>query len=87
VNAGQELLPKDRELMINGVGRQGVAAEVDVHFLRFAFDIISQRVSVRCRGTWFPMRDFAETWGNASDHDAHDFVFKPRKIRPLFRAG
>jgi hypothetical protein len=26
------------------------------------------------------MRNFAETWGNASDHDANDFLFELREI-------
>jgi hypothetical protein len=28
-----------------------------------------------------PMRHFAETWGNASDHDANDVLFEFKRIR------
>jgi hypothetical protein len=28
------------------------------------------------------MRNFAETWGNASDHDINNLLFASSKIRP-----
>jgi hypothetical protein len=35
----------------------------------------------RCSGNCFPMRDFAEIWGNTSDHDTNNLLFESRQIR------
>jgi hypothetical protein len=35
----------------------------------------------RCSDNCFPMRYFAEIWGNASDNHSNNFLFWWRKIR------
>jgi hypothetical protein len=39
----------------------------------------------RCSDNCFPMRDFAEIWGNASDHDINNFFcWRRKKYAPEF---